>query len=119
MSDLASLRAYLLSKPGAFEDFPFGPETLVLKVGSKLFAAVGLDVTPTTITLKCDPLQADQLREAYTAIGLPSYFDKRHWVQVQLDRSVPEETLHALIDDSYALVVKGLTKAVRRELGLL
>lgn len=116
MHDLDMLRAYLLSKPGAFEDLPFGPETLVLKVAAKMFASLGLNDVPLRISLKCDPEQAEQLRAAYPAIRLPSYLDKRHWIAVTLDRSVPDETIRALIDDSYSLVVKGLTRAVRRQL---
>jgi predicted DNA-binding protein (MmcQ/YjbR family) len=118
MNELEALRAYLLGKAEAREDLPFGPDTLVLKVGAKMFAAIGLDVTPTTISLKCDPQLADQLRVAYPAIGLPSHLDKRHWVMVQLDGSVPDETVRALIDDSYALVVKGMTRKARQALGL-
>lgn len=116
MQQLEPLRAYLLTKPGAFEDRPFGPETLVFKVAGKLFGAVGLDADPLTIALKCDPLMGEQLRAAYPAIGLPAYFDKRHWIAVTLDGSVPDETLQALIDQSYALVVKGLSKAARAQL---
>lgn len=116
MHDLDTLLAYALAKPGAFEDRPFGPETLVLKVAGKMFGAVGLDASPLQIALKCDPLQAEQLREAFAAIGLPSYLDKRHWIAVTLDGSVPDETLRALVDQSYSLVVKGLTNAARAQL---
>jgi predicted DNA-binding protein (MmcQ/YjbR family) len=119
MQTLDAVRTYLLSKATATEDFPFGPETLVAKVGNKMFALVGLDADPLTLALKCDPLQAEQLRGSFAAIGLPSYLDKRHWISITLDGSVPDDLIQALIDDSYALVVKGLTRAVRRELGLL
>ena len=113
MDTLDEVRAYLLTKSGAFEDLPFGPDTLVLKVANKMFAAIGLDVQPHTIALKCDPLQAEHLREAFAGIGLPPYLDKRHWIMVTLDGSVPAELVRELIDQSYALVVKGLPKKVR------
>jgi predicted DNA-binding protein (MmcQ/YjbR family) len=116
MHDLATLRAYLLGKQGAFEDLPFGPETLVLKVGGKMFALIGLDDAPLRLSLKCDPDQAEQLRAAYPAITLPSYLDKRHWIAITLDGSVPDETIRALIDGSYTLVFKGLTRAARRQI---
>ncbi|MFN8569523.1 MAG: hypothetical protein U0Z44_18820 [Kouleothrix sp.] len=35
---MVELRAYLLAKPGAAEEYPFGPETLVLKAGGKIGA---------------------------------------------------------------------------------
>lgn len=116
MHPLADLRPYLIGKPGASEDYPFGPETMVFKVAGKLFALVGLDARPLRLSLKCDPLQADQLREAYAAIGLPRYLDKRHWITITLDGSVPNETVRALVDQSYALVVRGLTRAARAAL---
>ncbi|NJM08276.1 MmcQ/YjbR family DNA-binding protein [Candidatus Gracilibacteria bacterium] len=117
MTDLAQLRALLLDRPAAYEDYPFGPETLVLKVASKMFALLSLDTSSLRISLKCDPLKADHLRDAYAAITLPSYLDKRHWIAITLDGSVPDALLATLIDESYALVVKGLPKAVRAGLG--
>ena len=36
-------REYLLSKPEAIEDFPFGPEVAVMKVDKKMFATLAFD----------------------------------------------------------------------------
>ncbi len=111
--DFATLRSYLLAKAGALEDFPFDDKTLVLKVGGKMFALLGLNDEPLRINLKCDPLKAEVLRQRYPAV-LPGYhMNKRHWNTVVLDGSVPEEEVLAMIDDSYELVVKGLPKAQR------
>ncbi len=111
--DFATLRSYLLAKAGAMEDFPFDDKTLVLKVGGKMFALLGLNEEPLRVNLKCDPLKAEVLRQRYPAV-LPGYhMNKRHWNTVVLDGSVPEEEVLAMIDDSYELVVKGLPKAQR------
>ncbi len=111
--DFEKLRNYLLSKPGAVEDFPFDTTTLVLKVGGKMFAALGINNEPLRVNLKCDPQRAEILREQYRAV-LPGYhMNKRHWNTLVLDGSVPESEVRAMIDDSYALVVKGLPKAKR------
>lgn len=115
--ELERLRAALLERPGAYEDFPFGPDPLVLKVGGKMFALVSLGAAPLRISLKCDPAHAEMLRGAYPAIQPGYHLDKRHWNTITLDGSVPAETLRALIDESYALVVRGLPRAARRELG--
>ena len=40
--DVATLREICLSFPGAFEDFPFGPETSVFKVGAVLDEAIAI-----------------------------------------------------------------------------
>lgn len=111
--DFAQLRSYLLSKPAAVEDFPFDTTTLVLKVGGKMFAALGIDDSPLRVNLKCEPHKAEILRERYPAV-LPGYhMNKRHWNTVVLDGSVPEAEVRAMIDESYQLVVKGLPKSQR------
>lgn len=113
---LDALRAYLLTKAGAGEDFPFGPDPLVLKVGGKMFALVSLSASPLVVSLKCDPAESEMLRDTYPAIKPGYHLDKRHWVTVTLDGSLPEGLLESLIDDSYRLVFKGLTKAARAEI---
>ena len=111
--DFATLRTYLLSKPGAREDFPFDPVTLVAKVGGKMFALVGIDEVPLRLNLKSLPEQAEVLRELYSAV-LPGYhMNKRHWNTVVLDGSLPDEDVLGMIDESYRLVVQGLPR-VRR-----
>jgi predicted DNA-binding protein (MmcQ/YjbR family) len=111
--DFATLRAYLLSKPGASEDFPFDPVTLVAKVGGKMFALVGIDATPLRVNLKCVPEQAEVLRELYPAV-LPGYhMNKLHWNTIVLDGSLPDEDVLGMIDDSYELVLQGRPRARR------
>jgi predicted DNA-binding protein (MmcQ/YjbR family) len=111
--DFAELRDYLLSKPGAVEDFPFDTTTLVLKVGGRMFAALGINDQPLRVNLKCDPLKAEVLRQQYPAV-LPGYhMNKRHWNTVVLDGSLPGAAVRAMIDESYQLVVAGLPKASR------
>jgi predicted DNA-binding protein (MmcQ/YjbR family) len=111
--DFESLRTYLLSKPEAVEDFPFDTTTLVIKVCGKIFAALGINDQPLRVNLKCDPLKAELLRGKYPAVRPGYHMNKKHWNTVVLDGTVPEEELRVMIDDSYALVVKGLPKAQR------
>jgi predicted DNA-binding protein (MmcQ/YjbR family) len=104
---------YCQGLPGAREDYPFGPETQVFKVGGKLFAIMG----DGRISLKCDPALAVVLREQWPRAVVPGYhLNKRHWNTVTLDGSVPDAELSAWIDDSYALVVDSLPRAVRERL---
>jgi len=113
----ASLRAAALAFPGSYEDFPFGPETSVFKVkapssgGStwvgKVFALGNLDLLPLTISLKCDPVLAAQLRTANPGI-IPGYhLNKRHWNTVDCT-VVESEMVLDMLEDSYDLVVSGL-----------
>ena len=113
---LPQLRELLLSKRGATEERPFGPDTLVFKVMGKKFALVGEKNDPLRITLKCNPDDALALRDQYPAI-IPGYhMNKKHWNTIILDGTVPEPEFLRLIDHSYTLVVKTLKKADREKL---
>lgn len=94
---------------------PFGEETLVFKVMGKMFALT--DITEfSSINLKSDPDKAVELRERYEAI-IPGYhMNKKHWNTVLLDGSLPERLILSLVDDSYDLVVAGLTKKLKTAL---
>jgi len=104
------------TKPGAVEDYPFGDDAAVFKVAGKMFALVSLGLPPGSVSLKCDPDLAVELRGQYPAITAGYHLNKRHWNSVTLDGSVPDEELLELIDHSYELVVAGLTRAERKEL---
>lgn len=113
---LTEIRAYLLSKPEAFEDFPFGPEVAVIKVQSKMFATLAENDRRVSINLKCDPHEALILRDIFPAV-IPGYhMNKQHWNTVVLDGSIPRSEIERMVDNSYALVVRGLRKAVRQAL---
>ncbi|RUA15243.1 MAG: MmcQ/YjbR family DNA-binding protein [Clostridia bacterium] len=116
---LDSLRAYLLSKKGATEETPFGPDVLVFKVMGKMFALLAWQADPLRISLKCDPDDALALRKQYMAVRPGYYMNKRHWNTITLDGSIPEGEIWAMIDDSYALVARGLKKALREELEMM
>lgn len=114
--DLDDFREYCLSKKGVAEDTPFGPETLVFKVGGKLFALTGIDSYPPTANLKCDPERAIQLREEHSDITPGYHMNKQHWNTIQLDGNLSHTLIYELIDHSYELVYKGLPKAVKAAL---
>jgi len=111
------LAEMLLSHRGAVEDYPFGPQAAVFKVTGKMFALVALDEAPLRLTLKCDPVEADFLRHIYGAIRPGYHMNKQHWNTITLDGSVPQELLLKMINSSHALVVKGLRRTEREQLG--
>jgi predicted DNA-binding protein (MmcQ/YjbR family) len=112
----STLRAYCLGFPGAVETFPFTPGVSVFKVEGRMFALTELAGTPLKISLKCDPLLAEQLREAHAAIQPGYHLNKRHWNTVTIDGSVPEQMVRDMIEDSYDLVVSRLSASRRRAL---
>lgn len=106
-----------LGMPGAEETTPFGPDVLVYKVAGKMFALAVPEDVPARMNLKCDPGRALELRDRYEGITAGYHMNKRHWNTVLLDRSVPGPLVREMIEDSYALVVKGLTRKQREALG--
>src|SRR5258706_15338136 len=111
-----TLRAYLLSLSGAVADYPFGPQPLVVKVGGKMFALVSEEATPLDVSLKCEPAHAQFLRDTFPAVQPGYHLNKEHWNTITLDGSIAEEGIRAMIDESYRLVVQGLSRAARRRL---
>lgn len=111
-------RAYLLARPAATEDYPFGPDVLVPKVKGKMFATLSLNDGIAHMNLKCDPNQAFELRDLFPSV-LPGYhMNKKHWNTIILDQSIPDSEIERMIDHSYGLVVKKLKKSEREALEL-
>ncbi|MCV2886229.1 MmcQ/YjbR family DNA-binding protein [Aestuariibacter sp. AA17] len=113
-----NIEQYLLSLPEAWLDYPFGDDVKVFKVKQKMFALVGEREGKKGINLKCDPLEAESLRDIFPAITAAYHMNKRHWITVQLDGSVPEGEVKRLVDNSFMLVVNGLPKRERASLAL-
>jgi predicted DNA-binding protein (MmcQ/YjbR family) len=109
--DLAEFREYCLSKPGASEETPFGPDVLVFKVGGKIFALAALGEVPPTVNLKCDPDLALDLRDQYEQVRPGYHMNKKHWNTVELQSGIPSVELRIMIDHSYDLVTKAMRKS--------
>lgn len=96
--------AACLAYPDAVEDYPFGDEVTVFKVGGRIFALVSLDGNPGSVHLKCDPDWALDLRDRYPAIRPGYHLNKRHWNTVELDASIEDDVVREMIFHSYELV---------------
>jgi len=111
---------FLLSFPNTWLDFPFGETTSVYKIGhadtggparpvgqtggGKMFALIAENSKPLRISLKCDPLLAEKLRETYETV-LPGYhLNKKHWNTIICTGQVPDDELKGFITLSYNLV---------------
>jgi predicted DNA-binding protein (MmcQ/YjbR family) len=111
------LRDACLRHAGAVEEFPFGPEHSVFKVGGKMFALSALDRAPLEVSVKCEPELAEQLRNTHPAIRPGYHLNKRHWNTITVGGDLPDQLVRDLIEDSYDLVVSALPRQVRGELG--
>jgi predicted DNA-binding protein (MmcQ/YjbR family) len=113
-----ALRHLCLGFTGAEETFPFSPGTSVFKVAGKMFALSHLSGDPLSVSLKCEPLLAEELRAAHPAITPGYHLNKRHWNTILIDGSLPERMVADMVEDSYDLVVSQLPRAQRRALGV-
>lgn len=116
MINFQEFKDYCLKKKGVYEDFPFDDETLVFKVGSKMFALTNINDQKLKVNLKCDPLMAEDFRREYEAIKPGYHMNKVHWNTVEIDGTIDDETIKMLIDISYDLVFKGLKKKEKEEI---
>jgi len=101
--NIEDFRDFCLSLPGATEDTPFGPDTLVFKVGGKLFALTDMQ-TFASINLKCDPAQAADLRERFDFVRPGFHMNKKHWNTVLVGTGATDAQLRTWVTDSYWLV---------------
>ena len=110
---------YCLSKKGVTEHFPFDEDTLVFKVGGKMFALASLkewEKGNPAVNLKCDPDWGEELRAEYDDIQPGYHMSKIHWNTVNVNRDVSDKMTRELIDHSYELVFKSLTKKIQADL---
>ena len=117
--NIEEFREYCLSKKYVTECFPFDNVTLVFKVANKMFALSGLEHHPSTVNLKCDPEKSIELRDEYSGIIEGFHMSKKHWNTITIEGSLSNQFIKDLVDHSYELVVKGMTKKLQKELGFL
>ena len=117
---IEQLRDFCINKKGVTEHFPFDESTLVFKVMDKMFLLTGLnnwEKGESKVNLKCNPEKAIELREEYEGIIAGFHMNKKHWNTVSINSSdVSDDLVRELINHSYDLVVKGLTKKLQKEL---
>ena len=101
------------------EHFPFDEDTLVFKVGGKMFALSSLsqwEKGQPAVNLKCDPERAEELRAEYDDIQPGFHMSKIHWNTIAINNEVQDKLFKVLIDHSYELVFKSLTKKIQTEI---
>lgn len=113
--NIEEFRDFCLSLPGATEELPFGPDTLVFKVGGKIFALTSLQ-TFASFNVKCNPERAVELREQYDYV-LPGFHqNKKHWNTIVVGAGATLAQQREWLTHSYELVRASLPRTVRAEL---
>jgi len=113
--NIEELRDYCLQKAGVTEGLPFGEDTLVYKVGEKIFLLISIS-KGNRFNVKCDPELAVELREQFTEV-IPGYhMNKKLWNTVYMDGSLTIKQLQEMIDHSYDLILKSLPKKLQEQI---
>jgi len=102
---------YCLTFSAAYEDYPFDDITddkrwtvMRHKVNRKTFAMIYERDDKLCVNLKCDPFEADFLRQMFENVTPGYHMNKVHWNTVTLGGDVPEDELKRMIDNSYGLI---------------
>lgn len=115
--DIIDLRKYILSLPLVEECQPFGDDTVVYKVGGKMFLCCVLEYAE-RIAVKCNPDRAIVLRDKYLSAITPAWhFNKKHWNDIYFEQ-LPREVVEREIRHSYLTVIREnvTPKALREEI---
>ena len=115
--NIEGVREYCFSLPFATERYPFGPDTLAIEIGGRLFCLMTLDGRWDFYNLKIDPDYSIELRDRFTGIRPGFHQNKRHWVSVDFYGDVPDSLQRELIYHSYCQAASKLPKKIRKELG--
>lgn len=110
--NLEELREYCLAKAGVTEGLPFGEDTLVFKVGEKLFLLTSISLG-NQFNVKCDPELAVELREQHPEVTPGYHMNKKLWNTVRMDGNLTDKQVMAMIDHSYQQVFVGLPKKLQ------
>ena len=116
--DASEIREYCLSLKAVTESFPFDQETLVFKVGDKMFLLLALEKNPLVFSAKAKPEWSEELREKFHHISGAYHMNKTHWNSVVCD-GLKREFILELIQHSYQLVYQSLTKKKKLEIEAL
>ena len=114
MSKLAArqeLIDFCLALPATYEDYPFddiadaGVWTVMRhRANKKTFALIYERNGKLCVNLKCEPLEAVLLRQAFEGVAPGYHMNKEHWNTVTLGGDVPEEVLLRMVEQSYDLI---------------
>ena len=111
---IEDLRTFCLSVPGTEECLPFDDVTLVYKVMGKMYALIPLDTEICSVSVKCDPDKAIELREHYQAVEEAWHFNKKYWNTLLPNKDMDDSQIKRWIMHSVDEVICKLPK-IRQE----
>ncbi len=117
MLNIEELTEWAITLKGATEEYKESWDAHLVKVSGKMFMLFYADSDGNiTLSLKCDPEWAIELRDSHSSIIAGYHLSKKHWNTISLQDELPSGLLKKMIIHSYEMVAKGLTKRQKEEL---
>lgn len=113
--NVEELRQFCLSIPGTEECLPFDEVTLVYKVLGKMYALIPIDTDRCSISVKCDPEKAIELRDRYQAVQEAWHFNKKYWNTLVPNLDMDDDEIRYWIQHSVDEVIRKLPKVKQLE----
>ena len=102
---------FCLTFPATYEDYPFdditepGKWTVMRhRTNMKSFALIYERNGKLCVNLKCAPMEAVLLRQAFVDVTPGYHMNKEHWNTVTLGGDVPDEMVERMVGQSYDLI---------------
>ncbi len=116
--NIEEVREYGLSLPHATERCPFGPDTLALEIGGKMFCLMELSGRWDFYNVKVDPEFSVELQSRYASVRPGYHMNKRHWISIDFNGDVPRDVERQIIAHARLCTARGLSRRLRAALGL-
>jgi predicted DNA-binding protein (MmcQ/YjbR family) len=109
---IEEVRKYCESLADSVLDMPFDEKVVVFrhKSNRKIFLLFCPPDSRPSMTVKCEPMQADFYRSVYGGVIAGYHMNKLHWNTVYLDSDVPENEIFSMIDQSFDLTKPKIRK---------
>ncbi len=101
---------FILSLPKTVREYPFDKDLAVYKADEEMFALIKEGKDPVQISLRCDPVLANVLRQRYESVMPGSHLNKKHWNTLILSGQLNWPEVQDLIRHSYDIVCAEKTK---------
>ena len=102
---------FCLTFPAVYEDYPFDNiadakawTVMRHRTNKKSFAFIYERNGKLCVNLKCNPIEADLLRQVYVNLTPAYHMNKDHWNTVTFGGDVPDDELKRMIKNSYNLI---------------
>ena len=115
MTSRSHILEYGLSFPDTYQDAPFHDDNwqLVRYSGNKkAFLWTYEKEGFLNINVKTDPEKAFFWRDIYSAVRPAYHQNKRHWITVVLDGTIPDKDIRLMIAESYDLIADSPTRRI-------